>query len=1479
MSVYAIGPTATYGTCSTTAPLVQLNLPAGSVRQAESTLDSIWLRTQDGRVWRVVVARIGVPAPLLRPVVVPMHVSHIACGTSHVLLVGASAAGTRVYAFGDNSAGQCCMNTTAATLRRVTLVPSLSRLPLRRVYAGSVFGAAVLTHGGVAIWGGLQAGGGGHPRVITLPASMFAGESAEREGQLGGGRFAGGHVVDAAVGDAHFVVATSSGQCFDFAAPSLLERDAATASQVPLSTPGGIIVRHVSLEGTLWGTAVARVAAAGSTSYALSTRGQLFSWGWISSEWACGGGDQAVGRRGWRSTRIADELVAAASGVDAQLGFFWSDKPVSIGGMNETWAEVIPARLGCRPGFDSYATVAVGVATATLPSLCARSSAVRTPDNSSPCDDREAATQQSAPDRDSGDEWHEVQPQRRRDPDDRTAMPASMNPVQAATVTDAASEDADDPLLGDPESTWLSSTASASSTSAASSTALGGVVRAGRRVVVSSTPPPDSLPVPSSVACADGAASASNGVIEPQGESLFSVPVHGTAATYRLGVGPGPERARAGLTGVAAPWALGPLLCVTAARRVVPLDGGCQVTLVSGAATAFARSSRSLDGMGVSTDTATAGGNADSGMTPAALILSSNQENNGMHLLHELLPALWVSHVAQARGLLVVIGTWDPVQQSQHQPGSVFAEVIRSQLPSTFPLPISLESDRDVATLKLTDSGDLLLLRQSVVANALAMCGRLRVDQRLLDDLGVTTRQCKPSTPFTQTSGSTLQVVPMHVGDGLAAQVISLPPGWALSPSSTSLRNAWQAAHAINCARRASAAMLKIVLAARASLLPPQIHTECGPASAMATPPPVHTEISTDQRIHQRTALAFAAAAKEVRATASIPPSPSLGPALPPKLDPDAAVSILDSTLRALPHSDAAVHSYCSATLGSTEWTADKAAAAASKLFLVARLATLNSSRESLFGGVLNAQRRPSAPAAILVSPLLSANNGRKACDVHALDGDFNADALPPLPPAAHSVLQVATTASLLGTRLTPTVDAQRDSSVRIVLQSQPPHEVHARVTKRTLLRMMATPQQVADCPSVPWYTRLAARHALKGRPARTQSSSNSGSSDDGNDSDASVLESARGSSPMDTGQPLPPQLRVVVVIDTAAPQDDEDNTSSSHDLAPEMPRFDAPLCWWERDAKLDALCSSVYEGGAEWRSRLAARLARYGTSEFMSLAARPGAVATRAKRARLREALLLETFAEGLRDAAARRIAFAHAMRRMWPSVCILGADGKVVHWAHLTVLQARAPLLCAPRSVTASPSRGSVPAVASDDAASMTMRLAPQLHGYTHATITTLMQAAYTGDVSGVDVSNASEVLSAAARIELHDVAAAAENELIMAHGTGYTIPLSVKELAVLATQTRASRLMKFVTVMMASTRTVHNAGDAQHRPPEAQQQAQSGETVSTPSPISTQRIVMSIPTLPPPGRGRPSGLVGIWAARRAESLGRTRPPNVET
>lgn len=390
--LWAVGPCT--GLWTVPAVLVEL-LPSGAaVRQLDATSDAVWVVCTDGSVHRVT----STPRPVTHKLRPPAGVSnfvvdHIACGTAHVLLLARSGpAAPAVYAFGDNTDGQCGLSTSVVTLNAPTPVPALNRQlggSVKRLAGGAAFSAAVLNSGGAAFWGGVGGTAGATPVVIVVPPAVLAGGSRTL---FPGGRSAlftadgtsalhddddddsdtaaRGRAVDVAVGDAHFLCATSAlGGVFEWSAPPKRQRDAATSdftvpvtAAAPSSRGGsgggahtgappppsaGIEIRHVAAAGgPLWAVRPVQVAASGLTNYVLADDGRVFSWGLIHAEWRSpteGGAGAAAGAREWGRVVGDRELHAtfthlASTGV---CNYTW--RPYYVEDERRALAETPPA--------------------------------------------------------------------------------------------------------------------------------------------------------------------------------------------------------------------------------------------------------------------------------------------------------------------------------------------------------------------------------------------------------------------------------------------------------------------------------------------------------------------------------------------------------------------------------------------------------------------------------------------------------------------------------------------------------------------------------------------------------------------------------------------------------------------------------------------------------------------------------------------------------------------------------------------------------------------------------------------------------------------------------------------------------------------------------------------------------------------------------------------------------------------------------
>lgn len=359
-SLFAIGPCS--GAWPAPAKCVEL-LPGdgAGVKQLEATQDAVWAVAADGSLYRVTChTPMGSPTCVrLRPPPGLLAFEQIACGTQHCLFSARTAAGgLQVWALGNNVDGQCGLPTSLADVRAPTMVPSVTRqLAVKRLSAGSAFSAAVLSSGGVAVWGGVGSRAGAAPAIVTIPAAAFAGGTrhlhyatgsvADRgaSGEVGHHGHGGddpllppGCAVDVGVGSAHFVVGTATTGVFEFAAPPLEQRDAATscfsassglrghagaADAVGRGGSGGAVTPDSHLrvwqvtEGPLWGVRPLRVYASGDTSFMHGADGHLYSWGLVHSEWVAAT-RHSEGALTWAAADPHDRLVSSLSHLKAQ---------------------------------------------------------------------------------------------------------------------------------------------------------------------------------------------------------------------------------------------------------------------------------------------------------------------------------------------------------------------------------------------------------------------------------------------------------------------------------------------------------------------------------------------------------------------------------------------------------------------------------------------------------------------------------------------------------------------------------------------------------------------------------------------------------------------------------------------------------------------------------------------------------------------------------------------------------------------------------------------------------------------------------------------------------------------------------------------------------------------------------------------------------------------------------------------------------
>ena len=381
--LYAAGPCTSRW--AQPAALVEL-LPEGpAVQQLDATASAVWALGSDGSVYKVEAGSTAQPrrpaAVRLRPPPGLLAVEQLACGTQHVLFLARTQGhGNRaVFCYGDNSEGQCGIGTSLRAVRAPMLVPAVSRqLAVRKLAAGSAHSAAVLSNGGVAVWGGIGSRVGALPAIVTVPPAAFSGGSQllhYASGRVTGGGGGGGGesdrhghgggddqllppgcATDVAVGSAHFVVGTASTGVFEFPAPPLTQLDAATScfsvssglrgtsvggagqagggsggggaapysssspssssSSAASSSDSHLRIRHVT-DGPLWGVRPKQVAAAGHTSYVLGTNGLLYAWGLLHREWV---DPAARGHEGlaWRGDSVPALVAASVAHLAAE---------------------------------------------------------------------------------------------------------------------------------------------------------------------------------------------------------------------------------------------------------------------------------------------------------------------------------------------------------------------------------------------------------------------------------------------------------------------------------------------------------------------------------------------------------------------------------------------------------------------------------------------------------------------------------------------------------------------------------------------------------------------------------------------------------------------------------------------------------------------------------------------------------------------------------------------------------------------------------------------------------------------------------------------------------------------------------------------------------------------------------------------------------------------------------------------------------
>jgi hypothetical protein len=249
---------------------------------------------------------------------------------------GGSANALRIYALGDNAEGQTGLSSrAAAALPTPTLSPNVSKLPVRRLAAGSRLSAAALGRGGVAVWGGAGACGGADTQLLVVPASRFAAAAAAADAadvlSAGG---AGAAATDVAVGDDALLVLTSGGDVFMVHVPVL---DGCASG-------GSVEVVRVSGTGTLWGRRALQVGASGASYYILDEKGTLHSFGWVHTAWAPPAGGAVAGADDSAQPQLRRLLQV---GPGAQ--WVWRDEPVAIA-THDKWQRFAVAKTGTRVG-------------------------------------------------------------------------------------------------------------------------------------------------------------------------------------------------------------------------------------------------------------------------------------------------------------------------------------------------------------------------------------------------------------------------------------------------------------------------------------------------------------------------------------------------------------------------------------------------------------------------------------------------------------------------------------------------------------------------------------------------------------------------------------------------------------------------------------------------------------------------------------------------------------------------------------------------------------------------------------------------------------------------------------------------------------------------------------------------------------------------------------------------------------------------
>lgn len=302
--------------------------------------------------------------------------SEISCGTRHILMLSRKDGGsTRVWGIGDNASGQLGLTVSGPHTKPVP-VPAISRLPVRSVFAGSTYSAAILATGSVVLWGNLTGAVGASPNVIQIPSGCFSGASASR-GQVAGGALSGAPIA-LALGDAALLVLTSDALLYQVQLPDPIDMNADVARHPGASFPVvltdsaaaaskaaadfALRVSRVT-EGSLAGARVASIAANGSEFLAVTASGVVVSWGNTAKEWGSGGGAE------WHLQPLGALSQAAVAGM-ARQHFALHPTPADARHIahQERWARVQTVLTGGHPSAAASAVASAAGAGAAAAS-------------------------------------------------------------------------------------------------------------------------------------------------------------------------------------------------------------------------------------------------------------------------------------------------------------------------------------------------------------------------------------------------------------------------------------------------------------------------------------------------------------------------------------------------------------------------------------------------------------------------------------------------------------------------------------------------------------------------------------------------------------------------------------------------------------------------------------------------------------------------------------------------------------------------------------------------------------------------------------------------------------------------------------------------------------------------------------------------------------------------------------------------------